>query len=919
VAITTIPGASGSDLTTLQGTELADSFVLTANSLNIDALEGADSVTAANAVDKITASAGAGGDSLTFSGAVSGSNFDLGEGNDTASFQDFAGSLIGGTGNDNIDVNRAAENSTLKGNAGNDLFAFDTTLSSSLVFGNADDDTITVTGATTGSTIFGGKQEDQITVAAVTNGLLRGDKGNDTITVTGDIDNVVIQGNADADQIIVSSSKVASSTIFGGQGADNLDISSGAILVRGDDGNDDIDLTGNAAYTVSGGAGNDAIDSTSTKAAKYFGGKGNDTITAATAVGSGNNVISGDAGNDSITGANDAEQIDGGAGKDTITGAGGKDTIFGKAGADSIDVSGGSAANLNVLGGADNDTIKLTDADLNSDDVIKGESGTDVLQFSDDAAGLADVQFKGVSGIETIDIDTINGTATFGSNAQTTGITKIDAAGVSASTFTIDASAFTSSVGLTITSTKADIDSTIKGGSGNDTINTGVDGEVVMTGGSGADLFVHTSDEVVSITDLGNGLDNFTVDAIAGTGVLTATASANYTAGTTTQNQGVLGQAVITGSGFDVNMGAVTTGTTGFVINGNATAATLQGSGLADSITGGSAADSIVGNNGDDVLVGGAQSDTIVAGAGNDTIKIAGTAQHQFAGDSINAGTGTDLISLANGTDTLTAEFDMDNITDVLNITTSGAGANTKDTTITFSVITETTTQTVTVNAASLTDTNGDLVVVNNSARATTTFSITGGAEGDSIVGGIGNDTINAAAGVDSITGAAGNDLINLSVDAEIDRVVLADTATNNGFDTITDFLQGATNDILNADAFKDFTAVNTTALAANPSATDVENDVNLLVDISGNEDITTASGLTTALATSGEYVNVNMANSKKALFITAASADAGETQHVFYATSDGSGVITAEKVAVLTGSLLDINLYDEDNFNKLS
>jgi Ca2+-binding RTX toxin-like protein len=435
-----------------------------------------------------------------------------------------------------------------------------------------------------------------------------------------------------------------------------------------------------------------------------------------------------------------------------------------------------------------------------------------------------------------------------------------------------------------------------------------------MTGGSGHDLFVHTSDQTATISDLGKGSDNFTVNALTTTGVLTATVAANYTAGTTTQNQGTLGKAVLTGSGFDVNMGAVTSGTTGFVINGNTTAATLQGSGLADSITGGAAADSLVGNAGNDLLVGGAQNDTIVAGAGNDTIEVNATAT-QFAGDSINGGTGTDVINMANGVDTLTAEFDMDNITDVLSIKTTGAGAAGKDTTITFSIVTETTTQTVNVNATSLTDGAGDLVIVNNSAIASTTFNVTGGAEGDTIAGGIGNDTINPGVGADKITGGAGNDSITLTegID-EVDTLVTAATAVLEGEDSIIDFVQATSKDVYNPNAFLDAIAMN--AAITSDALITADSDVNLIVDIDGNQDITTATGLNTALAVGGEYAQVNMGNSAKAIFVTAASAATGVAQHVFFGTSDGSGDITAVKVGVFTGTAMDINTWHSDNFN---
>jgi Ca2+-binding RTX toxin-like protein len=679
VAITTINGASGSDLTTLQGTELADSFALIANSLYIDALEGADTVTAANAVDKITAAAGAGGDTLTFSGALTNANLDLGDGNDTASFQDFAGTLLGGTGNDVVDINRSTEKSTLKGASGSDKFTFDTTLDSSLIWGNGDDDTVTVTGATTGSTIYGGQQQDNISVAAATNTKLRGDKGNDTITLSGVLTNVVVQGNADADQINVSSASATTSTVFGGKGSDDINITgAAAILIRGDDDGDDIDVTANGKHTISGGAGIDSINSSSTKASKIFGGKGNDVIVVTGAVSSGNHVIKGDIGNDNITGADDAESIDGGEGKDTITGGGGQDTIYGRAGADSIDVTGGTAAKLNIQAGTDDDKIKLLAANLNSDDTIKGDGGTDTLQI-DDGNGLTDVAYRGVSSIETVDFADISGTgtATFAAYAQAAGITKVDATDATTTGFIIDASAYTSAVGITLTSGKNDDDSTLKGGAGADTFNTGVDGVTAMTGGGGADTFNiqgAQTDSTSTISDLGNGTDIVTLAANTGQPV-TATVVANYAATVATKNQSVVGNAIITGSGFDVNMSAVTTGTSGFTINGNATAATLQGSALNDSITGNSGADSLVGNAGNDTIYGAAGIDTISLGAGTNFLNLNVTlvATNRDAVTGFVSGTDKAMLDVDGSTDG-TAAGASAVVTTVANVTEVGNG-----------------------------------------------------------------------------------------------------------------------------------------------------------------------------------------------------------------------------------------------------
>ena len=70
MAITTLPGASGTDFTTLVGTDGNDSFALTESNLYISALEGADTVTAADTLENIKFIGGTGKDTVTLSGAL---------------------------------------------------------------------------------------------------------------------------------------------------------------------------------------------------------------------------------------------------------------------------------------------------------------------------------------------------------------------------------------------------------------------------------------------------------------------------------------------------------------------------------------------------------------------------------------------------------------------------------------------------------------------------------------------------------------------------------------------------------------------------------------------------------------------------------------------------------------------------------
>lgn len=234
---------------------------------------------------------------------------------------------------------------------------------------------------------------------------------------------------------------------------------------------------------------------------------------------------------------------------------------------------------------------------------------------------------------------------------------------------------------------------------------------------------------------------------------------------------------------------------------------------------------------------------------------------------------------------------------------------------------------TVTVEEARTTSAN-TITVTAGKGNDTVTIKTGSGQDGAIVVdAGDGDDTIDVSAATSDaavtanlITGGKGNDTIKLdteggTTDFTTDfTIVTAATAADNGVDTITNFTQGASGDVLKIDAFLNATAMNA-KLTANPgAASDVEDDVNLLVDIAGGQDITTAAGLTAALAVGGEYANINMAASKTAVFVTAASSDASVDQNVFFATSDGAGNITVDLVGVIKAG--DIDSFVAANFN---
>ena len=145
MAITTIPGSTSTDLTTLR-TELADTFAVEDGKLYVDGLEGNDTVTASSAVDNLTVDTGSDNDRVTFSAEALNTTVKLGGGNDSINLEDFTGSLYGGAGQDSVifAANRTATG-LIRGDGGDDDFDFKN-LKNAIVNTNSDDDNIAVTG-----------------------------------------------------------------------------------------------------------------------------------------------------------------------------------------------------------------------------------------------------------------------------------------------------------------------------------------------------------------------------------------------------------------------------------------------------------------------------------------------------------------------------------------------------------------------------------------------------------------------------------------------------------------------------------------------------------------------------------------------------------------------------------------------------
>lgn len=352
----TLAGAGGNDQ--LNGDEDDDTFdegTLANGSDTFDGGLGTDIVDYSGRTDVLTVTMGTGaddGDPLavenddltgTVEGVIGGSN------NDT---------LTGGFGDDIIDggpgddiITGGAGADTLEGGDGDDIF----------------DEEAVDTGA---DVVSGGEGIDVVDYSARTNDLVIS------------IDNVANDGeSAEADNL-----RNDVENIIGGSGDDQITGSRYDNVLTG----------GPGADTLDGGAGDDTFqeESANSGADVFIGGTGTDTVdyssrtgditvtmdgTAADdgEAGEGDDVqddvedlICG-AGNDTVTGNDQANTIEGGSGNDIISGGDGDDTLYGDVGNDTIN---GDAGDDLVDGGTGTDTL---DCGAGQGDIAMQAGGTD--------------------------------------------------------------------------------------------------------------------------------------------------------------------------------------------------------------------------------------------------------------------------------------------------------------------------------------------------------------------------------------------------------------------------------------------------------------------------------------------------------------------------------------------------------------
>nr|WP_308937254.1 calcium-binding protein [Duganella sp. 1411] len=613
--------------------------------------------------------------------------------------------LQGGTADNTLYGGFGAD--TLSGAGGNDVL--DGGVGDNLLLGGTGDDTL-----------LGGAGADRLD-AGVGVDVADGGADNDTLTVLGNFNDYQFKRPSATDTRLINQATGEYilmrniETVIFADGAKTLAqvvaglASTGADLLTGTGGADTLDgLAGND--TMSGGAGDDVyvVDAAGdvVNEGVNAGVDRVDTGLAAYTLGANVENLRYTGGAAFSGGGNELDNvIEGGGGNDVLLGAAGKDTLLGNAGADKLDggagddVLAGGAGNDTLLGGADNDALNVG----TGIDLADGGAGIDTLTV---LGNFADYARTRVSATDTLLTNAATGETITLRNVESV----MFADGVK-------------TMAQVLTNLVTGFDDVLAGDGGANVLD-GAKGNDTMAGGNGDDVYAVDAVGDVIVENADGGTDSLNVAlATAGTYML----------------------------GANVENATVTAGPS--------IAVGLTGNELDNILTGNAAANTLTGGAGNDALIGGAGSDVLKGGTGDDTYMVAD------AGDTVTelAGEGTDIVSTALASYTLTANVENLAYTGTVGFTGTG---NALDNVITGG------------NAGNKLDGGAG------------NDQLTGGNGADSLIGGLGDDTFIGATGKDTIDGGAGTDrLQGLGNFASyvVTRPTLADTVlTDSAGNVIT-------------------------------------------------------------------------------------------------------------------------------------
>ncbi|MGV1908195.1 hypothetical protein [Agrobacterium cavarae] len=742
--------------------------------------------------------------------------------------------LIGGAGKDMLDGGAGAD--TMRGGADDDVYVVDSTsdIVDEAASGSSGVDTV----------------QSSISYSLVASATLLGSVENLTLTGNG---NIVGTGNT-ANNVLIGNS--GNNLLIGDSGNDTLDGGAGADTMRGG-ADDDIYVVDNTSDVVdeaeSGSSGTDTVRSSISyslvASAALLGSVENLTLTGSGNINgtgnSANNVIIGNSGNNVLIGDAGSDTLDGGAGTDTMRGGANDDIYIVDEAGDVVDeaVSGSSGIdtvqssinfslvtsatvlgtfenltligtnNINGTGNAANNVIignvgnNLLDGGSGAD-TMRGGAGDDVYVVGN-TGDIVDEAANGSSGN-----DTVQSSITFSLATSSTVLGVIE-------NLTLIGSSHINGTGNAS-------NNIIIGNTGNNTLNGG-SGVDVMRGGAGNDIYVvDNAGDIVDEAVTGSSGTDTVQSAIS----FSLAASANVLG--SVENLTLTGTSNTNGTGNAANN----------VIIGNSGNNLLVGDAGNDTLNGGAGVDTMRGGAGNDIYVVDNAGDVIdeaaTGSSGTDTVQssisyslvasatvlgsvenltLTGTGNINGTGNSgtnvIRGNSGNNVLSGGGGNDTLNGGegvdtmrggagndiYVVDNIGDIVDEAETGSsGADTVQSTISYSLVTSSTVLGLIENLTLIGSSN---------------INGTGNGSNNVLVGNTGNNILNGGAGSDVITTGSGNDVIVFK--------------PNFGLDTVTDFQAGAGSaDVLEFDTslFADFEAV----LAA---AAQVGNDTVITYDAS--------------------------------------------------------------------------------------